>query len=716
MPANVVQTSRDEKAWARAKAAAAKQGKAKNYALIMHIYQQITKAEPTVDITKGLTPQELQERSRRKKASKRHARLAQDHRNAQPVGGNQMGRWKQEKQHDEAMEAHQEAADANRTAITDSSARDEADDASDEANTHPSVEETEKAMDVIEEMDKLIKAAQPGSIIGRTADGKEVYSQDADPLRKKKGGGAVKQQAAKPAAGKPAAAGQKPAKPGEEEDEDGEGSQDHHRDRALAHLQAAQAHASAAHSAKKVEEAKEHKTVVAGAREASEAAMADPEVKKAGEGSRGGTVIGHTRGGKPIYASTGSDHHQKMIEHHTKQMRMKKQSTMQRSDHRYARDQHKEAKDLHDRIAVDKERGIDVSGSIHDRANVRSAQANHSTASAHGMPRDVKESAWLGKSLITKADLSKGLYPRSDVTSWAGQFYGTPLYTEALRCLKEEIELDRQSAELSKKEMGWSAIQELPRSKRETQRAKEDKAREPLRKKRDALSAKRCGLEEKLIDHRIEEAERMNKLRAQLNKSIVTMVQALREPVIATKNNLRINMTSEEAVLNHLEKGAVVDGQAAGLREDARHRLLGMRGERMTKSYGGTAGGTIYQGEHDAHGSRGADFRETVARAQVHGDMVELDGAGNAGNGGLDEWFRDAWGKLDPEQAAASKPGAMRPKATGWQKGESPGDQPIGVIDDDDPYTRAVLKGGQVGEHQSALRMAYQGNGRENNR
>jgi hypothetical protein len=140
MPANVVQSKRDEHLWSQAKKIAKEAGRSKDYAYIMGVYQR------SKGVSKGLTPEELQERSKRKKAAKRHARLAEDHRSSSPVGGNQMGRWKQEKAHDEAEEAHREAADANREAITDSSAREAADDASDEANTHPSVEETEKAI------------------------------------------------------------------------------------------------------------------------------------------------------------------------------------------------------------------------------------------------------------------------------------------------------------------------------------------------------------------------------------------------------------------------------------------------------------------------------------------------------------------------------------------------------------------------------------------
>jgi len=496
-----------------------------------------------------------------------------------------------------------------------------------------------KSLNVIDEMNKLMKAAQPGAIIGRTADGKEVYSHDADPLQKKKSGGAVK--GADPKAAKPGAAqpGQKPAaggqaKPGEEE-ENGEGTHEHHRDRALAHLQAAQAHAGAASSAKKVEQAKDHKEAVGGAREASEAAMADPEVKKSeGEGTRGGKIIGHTGSGKPIYQTHSGDHpsythsktgkklgamqgktelgHEgkapKLIEHggkhHVKAAHNSDTGSV--SYHEYDSGKH----------LIDPEKGTAIHAQKLDDKYARGAGAGGDLFQTHGMYEDLPK------------EINDPTHGKLSIRGHNSDT-GTAVYHQA------------------DKNPGWG--------------------------------------------------------------------KSMSEDRMLYKNNLSVNLDSEQAVLDHLERGAVVGGQSAGIREDRRHSLLGMREERMDKGIDFT-GGTIHQGEYDAQGSRGGDMRETVARAQCRAEMIELDDAGNAGNGGLDEWFRDAWSSLLPDQAAASNPGAMRPKATGWQKGQNPDDQPIGVINDDDPYTRAVLKGGQAGEHQSAIRMAYQGNGRDNKR
>jgi hypothetical protein len=105
----------------------------------------------------------------------------------------------------------------------------------------------------------------------------------------------------------------------------GPGDEDYHRDKALAHLRAAQAHANAHHSAKQLAQAGDHHERVNDAEAASMDAVGDQggqaiqppgqqpqgqgqpgpgQFKKSeGEGSRGGRVIGHTAGGKPIYQS-----------------------------------------------------------------------------------------------------------------------------------------------------------------------------------------------------------------------------------------------------------------------------------------------------------------------------------------------------------------------------------------------------------------------------
>lgn len=362
---------------------------------------------------------------------------------------------------------------------------------------------TEKAMGLMDEFDKLEKAAA-GEIIGRTADGKEVYAQGEDEedeeLQAQNDNG-KKQPPAKgdqqPQQAQPGGPPQPPQQQGadnggppkgppqpegDEGEQQGEGSHDHHAKRALSHLQAAQAHASAAHSAKKVEEAKEHKEIVSNAKDMSEQAMADHE----SDDDNGG---------------------------------------------------------------------------------------------------------------------GNGQQPQ--------QFGG---------------------------------------------KGKEQK---------------------------------------QVPQNIAKSIQ---------RNNLHIDLSAEDSVLALLEQdGSAVGAQGDAHAYDGRNRLLGMRGERLSKA-------TIYQGEHD--GPRGGDSREAIARAQVLAETVELDEAGNHGNGGLPEWYRDAWGKLSSEEKALTRQGMAGPLATGWQKGLG-ANETVQIIDDDSPYQRAVMRDGHRPEHQSAMRQVFQGNGRE---
>lgn len=156
------------------------------------------------------------------------------------------------------------------------------------------------------------------------------------------------------------------------------------------------------------------------------------------------------------------------------------------------------------------------------------------------------------------------------------------------------------------------------------------------------------------------------------------------------KNNLNINLTSEDEIIQGLEDGTfAIGGQSASLNEDGRSRLLGMRGERLVKS-------PIYQGEVD--GQRGSDYRETVVRAQALSDHVYIDEAGNRGQGGLADWFKDAW----TGQPNVNVPVGAAHK--GWMKS----DKPVVIVDDSDTMQRNL----QRSSDQAGVMMAYKGEGR----
>lgn len=99
--------------------------------------------------------------------------------------------------------------------------------------------------------------------------------------------------------------------------------------------------------------------------------------------------------------------------------------------------------------------------------------------------------------LVLRDQLVKGMWPDNRVTAWADQFMGTKLYEEALQCVKEGIQLCKDRDAMWKREdrMGNNVAA----------RIKWEKDNGALRKKEDALRSKKKGLEERLVDSRIEE-------------------------------------------------------------------------------------------------------------------------------------------------------------------------------------------------------------------
>jgi hypothetical protein len=425
---------------------------------------------------------------------------------------------------------------------------------------------------------------------------------------------------------KPGAVGAAPtAKAGQQvPPEQGAGTHEYHRDKALAHLHAAQAHAGAAASAKKVDQAQDHQNVVGAAQQATMATagdqMAPPPVKKSmepgvekaaeagksmakageGEGSRGGHIIGHTGSGKPIYAPSAA-----------------------------------------------------ASAEYHSHSSSTSTTGNRGWGNASAQERVV--ATHMGKHA-------------ADFTAQD--------HADAARAYERHATL-------------------LPRNK------KNRDLEAPL----TAASKKQVGLLNGLNRAHGRKAHAAN---VDVIDKSERMVQA--GPGELRKNNLTIDLGAEDELLDMLEKGqTAIGGQHASLRINERARLLGMRGERMAKS-GGVAGGTIYQGEHDAMGSRGGDDRESVARAQVLEEMVELDEAGNKGQGGLAQWFADAWNPDDPSHTVpvGAVPGRVTTdgtEANGWRKSEQ-----VEIIDDDLPYNRALVRA-HPAEHHSSIRETYQRRG-----
>jgi hypothetical protein len=369
------------------------------------------------------------------------------------------------------------------------------------------MDKSEDSMSLFDRMQKAFGAK--GRIIGRTTDGKEVYGHgdeddDEQAVDNSKEAGDQDQQAAPPAPPQkkgpptPQQAPQGvPDATDDDEDEEGEGTHDHHAQQALAHLQAAQAHASAAHSAKKVDEAKEHKKVVREAKEMSQATAVAQEPEQ--QPQQNGALPSDPNG---------------------------------------------------------------------DRPTVPQPDGN------------------------------------GDEQEEDGDNKKKPPFTKSFR-----------------------------------------------------------------------------------------------------KNNLHITTGTDDELVELLEKGGVIGTQAAGIREDARQRLRGLRRPRRREDV--LRKGVVFEGELDAHGSRGGDMRETVARAQVEQDVVVMDD-NNAGNGGMADWFSKRWEKLTNEQVSKARApvGGVGRVASGM-------DEAVSVVDDSTPYGRIVAAGGHPAEHQSSARLLYQGKGRE---
>ena len=656
MPANVVKTATDEAAWKRAKAQAKKQGQAKNYAYIMGIYKQmrgeksmtallaggydeLRKAqEVPFDPHRNDDPNADADKAKYEKRARYHSRMAREHQQAS-TSGNQMGRWAQSKAHDDAIEAHRAAAEANREAITNDTKRGDANDASDEASSHPRAGEVGKSMSVLDQFDELIKAA--GGKIGKGLPFPPAKSGSGSTLP---GEEKLQKKGGKPFPPKAQAKNAKAAEDDEDGDEDGAGTLDHHKGQALAHLQAAQAHATAAQSAKKVEEAKDHKNAVSAAQAASEATLSGAggsEVEKSGgEGSRGGHIIGHHPDGKPIYESSKAVKEALRAHNSGKEF-----PSFNEGYNTSMKLGSAKARGMMKRIASDKH---GIFGGGKGKISQKDLDAHLRVLASKSASQKVEKSGGEGSrggKILGHTSSGKPIYGSAnhpDHASFSGEDHKA---AEALHRGKQR----------SIFESAISKYEQSPEGKRRG-----------VTTHKDALGAMTADQRDQADHH----GKQANEHMFAGNKSI-------------RKGDLRIDINSEDAALELLEKGMVIGGQAA-------------RGGRLQK--GGISGGTIYQGEHDAMGSRGADHREEYARAQVLSEMVTLDEDGTEGNGGLPEWFQDSYKPSSDDVRVPLGMGALPDvvKSDDYQ-----------VIDDSDPYTRAINR--STPDHSSSAALFFRG-------
>jgi hypothetical protein len=137
----------------------------------------------------------------------------------------------------------------------------------------------------------------------------------------------------------------------------------------------------------------------------------------------------------------------------------------------------------------------------------------------------------------------------------------------------------------------------------------------------------------------------------------------------------QIHLSPDEALSKSIEAGDL------GIGTVPRH-ASSKSGRRLQKSVGG-----------EGYSEHGHDDRETAARAQCDSDVIRMDPAGNDGNGGLKEWFKDAQKTQEP---------MVRTPAV-ISKAQEPVTR---IIDDDDPYTRRLHQMG-VQDGAANINFAY---------
>jgi len=719
MPAGAVKTPEDEKNWQRAKDAAAKQGQAGNYRLIMHIFKQMQGSkslypdEQTPDLRKVAKAEadEAKIRAGLKKQASKHRRLAEEHRRANPKGGGTMGRWRQERAHDDAQEAHREAAETSEEAITDTSKRDEAQDTSDAAFTHPPAEEV-KSMESISKSEYdalpvLEKAKYKQRYRGPGGEWRYVYDESGKQPRE----GMVE--------GFPGEWRRDP-KHGQKKREKRQQAKKQNRDE-LARRQATLAGTGSAAGLtprQQVQTAIGAQATMRAARQKDAAVLSAAQKISTMSMVTGAETKQLAQAAQAIHGLSGARDKVRALAREilaskepsmggkAKQLAKLIQTTLAAEKSMtgaiqkglrkaFSKPAEKDPKKDPKAKPTDEEDEANEPGS-HDHhkdralAHLQAAQA-HATAAhsakkveaakEHKQVVDAAEQASQAAVSDTpdgKEPVAKGGFYGDNLTRWADQFMGNAeLHEQALKLVRDRMVLDAQRPK-------WADTAESLKA-RQAHEAKSQKLRDEM----DAV-------EKRYLDFRIKEAETRNKM----SKSGPTLVRP--EEDIGFHKSQIVHHHAEDAVLEHLEGGAVIGGQLAGLRHDGRSRLLGMRGERMTK--GGVAGGTVYQGEHNA--PRGGDMRETVARAQSYAETVQLDPDETRGQGGLPEWWEDAWHENPEVKVPVGLEGSR-----GFAKGQTPA---VNVIDDSDPVTKAHRS--DVNRVGLAVEMRYHGDGRETRR
>lgn len=257
--------------------------------------------------------------------------------------------------------------------------------------------------------------------------------------------------------------------------------------------------------------------------------------------------------------------------------------------------------------------------------------------------------------------LCKGMYG-GRITEWADQFYGTPIYADALQCLKDRTKCEKDMDAVRASHKDWRELEEMPKSEREATRKKQAQEMQSHYKKREKIDKRMLELEEKLLDHKISEAKAGNPaLGKSLSKAVggegargghVIGHTAKGKPIYA-----KHDIGHHEEMIAHHKKMARKKGMSKDSRSDHRYaakqheEAKGMQERLKVARERGEAGAEKFaQTVHET--SRDANF----SSAQAHGKSWKE--ATEVATGGMKEAMKKS---MDNKPVTESLPEVQTP-------------------------------------------------------
>lgn len=333
----------------------------------------------------------------------------------------------------------------------------------------------------------------------------------------------------------------------------------------------------------------------------------------AGEGSRGGHIIGHTRKGTPIYEKHGHPIH----------------ST-------FSWEEHMDAATAHNNKAWEHSSAVDSSPTVRvdrggryiglgdaDKKHLEEAKEHRKQANAHidsaaSIRRNLATNEKHTKKSQSEDSMHKSIFPGSTaVDAWASQFAGTPLYVGALELLKRGLDLTERREKWENTEVEYDVRDQWTGQKREAYREQRSNQRLAFRDEEADIRSEMAAMGKKLIDHRLAQAH----------------AQKVEKAMVYYKEGMTVDTQADMEIEKSMEDGSLQVGVMP------RHYAP----RSMAKPYqrDNLIKGTIFPGEYRMP----PDSRdnETANREATLQQTVESDQGGGQGNGGLAEWYRESY-------------------------------------------------------------------------